>query len=95
MQKKLSPEQYAQASATLSGWEKSNEREALQKTYVFGSFPDAFAWMTKIAVRAEQMNHHPEWSNIYTKVSVVLTTHDAGGITQLDIDMAHYMDECA
>ena len=66
--------------------------EALHKDFVFEDFRAAFAWMTRVALLAESMNHHPEWSNVYNRVSVRLSTHDAGGVTELDRAMARAMD---
>lgn len=64
----------------------------LQKTFTFSSFIRAFGWMSQMAIWAEKMNHHPEWSNIYNKVEVHLTTHDVGGISELDIKLANKME---
>ena len=75
-----------------SGWQMADGRDAITKEYRFGSFVDAFGWMARAAILAEKMNHHPEWSNVYNKVSVTLTTHDADGLSQLDIDLATKMD---
>jgi len=75
-----------------TGWNKVEKRDAIRKTFVFDNFVDAFAWMAKVAIWAEKMNHHPEWSNVYKTVDVVLTTHDAGGLSNLDFDLATKMD---
>lgn len=95
MHEKLPAPQRRRAMSQLEGWKKVRKRDAIQKTYVFPNFSAAFAWMTKIAIRAEHLDHHPEWTNIYNRVTVILTTHDAGGLTQLDIDLARYMDKSA
>ena len=95
MPEKLADAQRRRAMASLEGWRKVRKREAIEKTYRFPNFSAAFAWMTKIAIRAEHLDHHPEWTNIYNRVTVVLTTHDAGGLTQRDIDLARYMDKSA
>ena len=71
-----------------SGWSLVEGRDAIAKTYTFRNFVEAFGWMTRAALIAEKMNHHPEWSNVYNKVTVRLTTHDSGGITELDISLA-------
>ena len=63
--------------------------------FIFKDFSSAFGWMSRVAMKAEQMDHHPEWFNVYNRVEVILTTHDAGGISQLDIDMARFMDRTA
>jgi len=65
----------------------------LHRDLAFNSFIDAFAFMTAIAIHAEKMNHHPEWSNVYNRVSIDLVTHDAGGISQLDLDLAAIIDD--
>lgn len=73
-------------------WQRTEGRDAITRSFKFKNFSAAFAFMTRVAMLAEKMNHHPEWSNVYNRVDVVLTTHDAGGVTQLDIDMAKKMD---
>ena len=79
----------------LSGWTRVDNRDAIQKTYKFNDFEAAFAFMTKVARKAEEMNHHPEWFNVYSTVEVTLATHDASGVTALDITLAKFMDETA
>jgi len=74
------------------GWEKVKNRPAIHKQFRFKDFSAAFGFMTRAAMLAEQMNHHPEWSNTYNKVDVTLTTHDAGGVTELDFRMAAAMN---
>lgn len=78
-----------------AGWAKVEGREAIHKTYQFANFVEAFRWMTGVAIWAEKWNHHPEWSNVYRTVDVVLTTHDAGGLTDLDLKLARKMDALA
>ena len=75
-----------------NGWTIQDDRDAITKTFKFKSFVDAFGWMTKIAIIAEKMNHHPEWFNVYNRVDVTLTTHDANGLSALDVKMARKMD---
>jgi 4a-hydroxytetrahydrobiopterin dehydratase len=77
----------------LDGWSAVPERDAIQKTYVFKNFSEAFGFMARAALQAEKMDHHPEWSNVYNRVHVVLATHDAKGVTQLDVSLAAYMDQ--
>lgn len=77
---------------TLTGWKPVEGREAIAKRFVFRDFSEAFGWMTRVALLAETMDHHPEWSNVYKTVEVTLTTHDAGGMTELDIRLARAMD---
>lgn len=74
------------------GWERVAGRDAIARKFQFKDFNAAFAFMTRVALLAEKMDHHPEWSNVYNKVDVVLTTHDAGGVTAKDIAMAKTMD---
>lgn len=74
------------------GWTLQEDRDAIAKTYVFANFIEAFGWMTRVALIAEKMSHHPEWRNVYRTVEVVLTTHDAGGLSLRDIALADKMD---
>lgn len=83
---KLSQTELQNAIASLTGWSMVNGK--LHKTFKFSDFTTAFGFMTQVAIAAEKMNHHPEWSNVYNTVNIDLTTHDAGGITQNDIDLA-------
>ena len=75
--------------------EREGERDEITKTFRFDDFKQAFAFMTATALKAEQMDHHPEWFNVYNKVEVVLTTHDADGVTTRDLELAGYMDALA
>jgi 4a-hydroxytetrahydrobiopterin dehydratase len=79
----------------LSGWSETEGREAIAKTFIFKDFNEAFGFMTRAALIAEKLDHHPEWSNVYKKVEVTLATHDAGGVTELDIELAEAMDKLA
>ena len=79
----------------LKGWKKTRGRDAIEKSFVFKDFITAFSWMTRISLIAEKMDHHPEWFNVYNKVNVTLSTHDAGGVTELDIKLAKEMDKSA
>ena len=78
-----------------TGWEMVEGRDAIRKSYVFDDFADAFGWMTRVAIWAEKWNHHPEWSNVYKTVEVVLTTHDVDGLSALDVKLARKMDGLA
>ena len=78
---------------TKNGWEKSADGVAIKKTFIFPDFIEALGWMVKAGVYAEKLNHHPEWSNVYKTVDVLLTTHDEGSITILDIKLAKKMDK--
>jgi len=75
-----------------NGWTMVDGRDAISKTFVFANFIDAFGWMTRMALLAEKMDHHPEWSNVYKTVEVVLTAQDAGGVTMKDVTLAQKMD---
>lgn len=78
--------------ATLENWMHDDQRGAITREFVFADFTQAFAFMTQVALVAEKRDHHPEWSNVYNKVAITLTTHDADGLTQRDIDLARYAD---
>jgi 4a-hydroxytetrahydrobiopterin dehydratase len=83
------------ALAGLSGWTPVAGRDAIAKRFVFKDFNAAFGWMARVALLAEKMDHHPEWSNVYRTVDVTLSTHDAGGLTELDVTLAAAMDAMA
>ncbi len=89
---KLSPKARAAALKTLRKWKSVAGRDAIRRDFTFADFNQAFAFMTRAALLAEKMDHHPEWFNVYNRVEVVLATHDAGGVTQKDVDMAAAMD---
>ncbi len=97
MAEKLTDEARETGLAPLlsEGWALDSGRDAITKEYKFGNFIKAFGWMTQAAFVAEKMNHHPEWSNVYNRVTVTLTTHDAGGLTDLDLTLAKKMDALA
>jgi 4a-hydroxytetrahydrobiopterin dehydratase len=95
MDAKLSREARSAALAKLAGWQEVSGREAIAKTFVFADFNEAFGFMTRAALIAEKMDHHPEWSNVYKTVVVTLATHDAGGVTARDIALAETMDRIA
>ncbi len=75
-----------------NGWCYVDKRDAIMKKYIFSNFVDAFGWMSKAAIEAEKLNHHPEWSNVYNTVVVILTTHDAKGLSELDLELALKLD---
>jgi 4a-hydroxytetrahydrobiopterin dehydratase len=79
----------------LAGWRAVDSRPAIAKTFKFANFDAAFAWMSKVAVVAAAADHHPEWTNVYNRVDVVLTTHSAGGVTDKDLALAAAMDAAA
>lgn len=81
--------------AKLSGWREVQGRDAIEKAFKFKDFNEAFGFMARVALVAERMDHHPEWRNVWNTVEVVLSTHDAGGLTQKDIDLAARIDAIA
>jgi 4a-hydroxytetrahydrobiopterin dehydratase len=92
MAEKLSAADRAKALAELSGWTALSGRDAIGKSFKFKTFSEAFGFMARVALEAEKMDHHPEWTNVYNKVDVVLSTHSAGGLTELDVKLARRMD---
>src|SRR5437868_9963851 len=92
---KLSGEARKSALAKLSGWTEVSGRDAIAKKFVFKDFNAAFGFMTRAALIAEKLDHHPEWFNVYKNVEVTLSTHDAGGVTELDVKLATEMDKLA
>jgi 4a-hydroxytetrahydrobiopterin dehydratase len=93
MAQKLTGEARASALAKLIGWREVADRDAITKRFEFKDFNQAFGFMATAALVAEKMNHHPEWFNVYNKVDVTLSTHDAGGLTDLDVMLAEAMDK--
>ena len=92
---KLTPEARQAALAKLPGWGDVAGRDAIAKKYVFKDFNAAFGFMARVALVAEKMDHHPEWFNVYKTVEITLSTHDAGGVTELDIKLAEAMERFA
>ncbi|MBZ6075664.1 4a-hydroxytetrahydrobiopterin dehydratase [Microvirga puerhi] len=88
----LSETERTELLPALEGWSLMEGRDAIRKQFVFADFGAAFAWMTRVALAAEKANHHPEWFNVYNKVDVTLSTHDAGGLTRRDVELAQKMD---
>ncbi|WP_298252725.1 4a-hydroxytetrahydrobiopterin dehydratase [Bradyrhizobium sp.] len=95
MAERLSAEARKSALKGLSGWKEVAGREAIERTFVFKDFNEAFGFMSRAALVAEKNDHHPEWRNVYKTVEVVLSTHDANGVTQNDIDLAKAMNAIA
>jgi len=89
---KLEGDARAQALSGLDGWSEDEGRDAISKSFTFADFNEAFGWMTRAALVAEKMDHHPEWFNVWNRVDVTLSTHSAGGLTDLDIRLAKKMD---
>jgi 4a-hydroxytetrahydrobiopterin dehydratase len=95
MAQKLDAAQRDAALAELAGWKRVDGRDALTRTLKFADFSQAFGFMTRVALAAEKLDHHPEWSNVWNRVEITLSTHDAGGLTQRDIDLAKIIDKLA
>jgi 4a-hydroxytetrahydrobiopterin dehydratase len=95
MSSKLTGDARKAALAGLKGWSEASGRDAISKKFVFKDFNQAFGFMTRAALVAEKMDHHPEWFNVYKTVDVTLSTHDAGGLTDRDVKLAEAMDRIA
>lgn len=95
MTEKLTGPARSAALATLSGWSEVTGRDAIQKSFKFADFNEAWGFMTRVALAAEKADHHPEWSNVYNRVEIVLSTHDAGGLSAKDIALAKVIDAAA
>jgi 4a-hydroxytetrahydrobiopterin dehydratase len=91
----LSETERAELLPALDGWAMAEDRDAIRKRFAFDDFVEAFGWMSRVALVAERMNHHPEWTNVYRTVEVTLATHDAGGLTRRDVELARRMDQLA
>ncbi|MFC7065622.1 4a-hydroxytetrahydrobiopterin dehydratase [Brucella rhizosphaerae] len=92
---RLTSEQLKEALIELEGWQKVDGREAIYKSFKFRDFNAAFGFMTRAALYAEKLDHHPEWINVYNRVDVTLSTHSEDGITELDIRLARKMNSCS
>jgi 4a-hydroxytetrahydrobiopterin dehydratase len=92
---KMSDAEISEALLALDGWSMVEGRPAIFKKFKFKDFKMAWAFMENVAEEADAMSHHPEWFNVYNRVEVTLTTHDVEGVSELDIDLAHYMDALA
>ena len=92
---KLKPDEVAAAMKDIAGWSLAEDGDAIHKRFTFRNFGEAFGFMTRVALAAEKLDHHPEWSNVYKTVDVKLSTHDAGGLTELDFKLARLMDKYA
>ena len=93
MREKLTRDDIQKQLSSLDGWHLMAERDAIQKSFQFKSFNAAFGFMSRVALKAEQMNHHPEWFNVYSKVDITLATHDVGGVSELDLKLAAFMEK--
>ncbi|WP_299478363.1 4a-hydroxytetrahydrobiopterin dehydratase [uncultured Roseibium sp.] len=95
MAERLKPEDRAAGLTTLPEWHLCEGREAIFKSFKFKDFREAFGFMTQVALVAEKMNHHPEWSNVYRTVDITLATHDVGGLSELDLELAGEIEKIA
>ena len=95
MVEKLTPEERAAALAELSGWSEVEGRDAIQRTLTFSDFNEAFGFMARVAIKADQADHHPEWFNVYNRVEITLSTHDADGLSARDVALARFIDGIA
>jgi 4a-hydroxytetrahydrobiopterin dehydratase len=95
MTEKLSPADRRAALDKLKGWTKVRGRDAIGNSFRFKDFNEAFGFMSRVALMAEKMDHHPEWFNVYNRVDVTLTTHDAGGVSERDVKLARFIDSIA
>lgn len=95
MAKKLGDSERQAAMEELTGWAQVEGRDAITRSFRFADFNQAFGFMTRVAMMAEKLDHHPEWFNVYNRVEVTLSTHDAGGLTSLDVTLARFMNEIA
>ena len=92
---KLDSEERSTQLSQLHGWVAVAGRDAIQRHFEFGDFNEAFGFMTRVAIKAQEMDHHPEWFNVYNKVEITLSTHEAGGVTERDISLARFIDQVA
>jgi len=95
MAKKLAGDARRNALAELNGWSEVDGRDAIMRSFRFADFNTAFGFMTRVALKADAMDHHPEWFNVYNRVDITLATHDAGGVTEKDITLARFIDAAA
>jgi 4a-hydroxytetrahydrobiopterin dehydratase len=95
MIEKLAPEARRAALAELAGWTEVQGRDAIQKSFKFKSFSQAWGFMSRVALAAEKLDHHPEWFNVYSRVDITLSTHDCGGLSERDVKLARRIDAYA
>jgi len=95
MVEKLTGAARAAALAELKGWSEVAGRDAIARSFKFKDFNEAFAFMTRVALRAEKMDHHPEWFNVYNRVDITLATHECGGLSERDVKLAKFIDKLA
>ncbi|HET8726293.1 MAG TPA: 4a-hydroxytetrahydrobiopterin dehydratase [Alphaproteobacteria bacterium] len=95
MTHKLTPEERTKALADLAGWQDVEGRDAIRRSFAFKTFNQAWGFMSRVALKAEKMDHHPEWFNVYNKVDITLSTHDVGGLSERDVTLARFIDKAA
>jgi 4a-hydroxytetrahydrobiopterin dehydratase len=95
MVQKLTVAERREALAALTGWHEVAGRDAIERSFKFADFNQAFGFMSRVALMAEKLDHHPEWSNVYNRVEIVLSTHDAGGVSARDVTLAKFIDGLA
>ncbi len=93
--RKLTAEERSKQLGELDGWQPVAGRDAIQRLLQFADFNEAFGFMTRVAIKAQEMDHHPEWFNVYSKVEITLSTHEANGVTERDIKLARFIDDAA
>jgi 4a-hydroxytetrahydrobiopterin dehydratase len=92
MIQKLTSDERSRQLAKLNGWQAIANRDAIQRSFQFADFNEAFGFMTRVAIKAQEMDHHPEWFNVYNKVDITLSTHEANGVTARDVELASFID---
>ncbi|WP_372460548.1 4a-hydroxytetrahydrobiopterin dehydratase [Paraburkholderia unamae] len=92
---RLTSEERASQLADLRGWQSVAGRDAIQRHFRFADFNEAFGFMTRVAIKAQEMDHHPEWFNVYNRVEITLSTHEADGLTSRDVELARFIDSIA
>jgi 4a-hydroxytetrahydrobiopterin dehydratase len=95
MSRKLGADERAAQLSKLNGWQSAANRDAIERSLEFADFNEAFGFMTRVAIKAQEMDHHPEWFNVYNVVRIALSTHDANGVTERDIELARFIDSIA
>jgi 4a-hydroxytetrahydrobiopterin dehydratase len=95
MIKKFTPDELPAHLADLKQWQLSADNSAIHRSFKFADFNEAFGFMTRVAIKAQEMDHHPEWSNVYNTVEIALSTHEAKGLTERDIKLAKFIDSIA
>jgi 4a-hydroxytetrahydrobiopterin dehydratase len=95
MVQKLSADERAAQLRQLNGWQSVTERDAIERSLEFADFNEAFGFMARVAIKAQEMDHHPEWFNVYNKVRITLSTHEVNGVTVRDVELARFINSIA